>query len=318
MTQIASTSLDSSIKEETQILHPLAELSHNSKWQLKKRKIKATTLYICCLAAMLVSVSILGLLLAKIFISGMGWLNWQFLENVPSRFAEKAGIKPALWGTIWLLGLTSIISIPLGVGAAVYIEEIMRPSRLKNFIELNIANLTSVPSIIFGILGLAIFVRYMNFGKSLLSGALTLSILVLPIIMIATREALQAVPVSLRQAALAVGATRWQTTRDQILPQALPNILTGIILSISRAIGETAPLIMVGALSFIAFTPEGPMDEFTALPMQIFNWASRPQLTFHELSAAAIIVLLILLLGANAVAIVVRNHYQRKNLCNRL
>ena len=293
-------------------------LSDRHDPMLRKRKLKSQIAMSVCLACTVIAGLSLAILLSKVFLSGWDWLSWEFLQNPPSRFAHRAGIAPAMWGSVWLLGLTTVIAVPLGVGAAVYLHEFMPRSRFKQFVDLNVANLTSVPSIIFGILGLAIFVRYLDMGRSLLAGASTLAMLVLPIIIVATREALAAVPNELRQAALAVGATKWQTTRDHVLPAALPNILTGIILSLSRAIGETAPLIIVGALSFVAFTPEGPFDEFTALPIQIFNWASRPQMDFHDLAAAGIIVLLTVLLSVNAIAILLRNHFQRKNLCNRL
>jgi phosphate transport system permease protein len=190
--------------------------------------------------------------------------------------------------------------------ASVYLEEYARPTRLTEFININIANLAGVPSIVYGMLGLAIFVRFFQLERSLLSGALTMSLLILPVIIIAAKEAIRAVPGSLRQAAFAVGATRWQVIRAHVLPSALPGILTGVILAISRAIGETAPLIMIGALTYVAFVPEGPMDEFTALPIQIFNWTSRPQEEFHELASAGIVVLLLVLLMMNALAVYIR------------
>jgi phosphate transport system permease protein len=204
--------------------------------------------------------------------------------------------------------LTAAIAIPIGVLAAVYLEEYAKPGRVSTFITINIANLAGVPSIVYGIIGLAIFVRFLGLDRSVLAGAMTMSLLILPVIIIASREAIKAVPSSLRQVAFALGATRWQVTRDHVLPQAMPGILTGVILALSRAIGETAPLIMIGALTYIAFVPEGPMDEFTALPIQIYNWTSRPQEAFHELASAGIIVLLLVLLIMNATAVWIRYH----------
>jgi len=199
------------------------------------------------------------------------------------------------------------------VAAAVYLEEYAKESVVNRFIEVNIANLAGVPSIVYGILGLVVFVHIFTLGRSVLAGALTMSLLVLPVIIIASREAIRAVPASIRHAAYALGATRWQTTRSHVLPSALPGILTGVILALSRAIGETAPLVMIGALTSVAFVPEGPMDAFTALPIQIYNWASRPQEEFHQLAAAGIVVLLIILLLMNAIAVYVRNRSERKH-----
>lgn len=244
---------------------------------------------------------------------GADWLSIKFLTSFPSRFPEEAGIKSALMGSIWLMVLTAIMSIPMGIGSAVYLEEYARKSILTKLIELNISNLAGVPSIVYGILGLALFVRGLNMERSLISGALTLTLLILPIIIISSREAIRAVPSSIRDASYALGATKWQTIRYHVLPAAIPGILTGNILALSRAIGEAAPLLMIGALTFIAFTPESIFDPFTALPIQIFNWASRPQAEFQYLAAAAILVLLALLLTMNAAAIIIRNKYQ-KNL----
>jgi phosphate transport system permease protein len=243
----------------------------------------------------------------------LGWIDWQFLTEFPSRFPEKAGIKSALWGTVWLISFTALISIPVGVAAAIYLEEYAATTRVSRFIEINIANLAGVPSIVYGILGLAIFVRWFALGRSVLAGSMTMSLLVLPVIIMASREAIRSVPSSIRHAAFALGATRWQTVRHHVLPSATPGILTGVILAMSRAIGETAPLIMIGALTYVAFVPEGPSDPFTALPIQIFNWVSRPQKEFHFLAAAGIVVLLIVLLAMNAAAIAIRQRSQRKS-----
>jgi phosphate transport system permease protein len=259
-----------------------------------------------------VAIFILGILLVRIVIDGVDGLDLHFLTNFQSRFPEKAGIKAGLVGSLWILGMTAAISIPLGVAAAIYLEEYAKPGRLNRFIEVNIANLAGVPSIVYGMLGLTIFVRWFSLERSLLAGAMTLSLLILPVIIIASREAVRAVPSSMREASFALGASRWQTVRHHVLPSAVPGIVTGVILAISRAIGETAPLILVGALAFVAFTPEGPMDEFTVLPVQIFNWASRPQAEFHQLAATAIIVLLIVLLSMNGVATWIRHTNQQE------
>ncbi len=258
-------------------------------------------------------VALLAVLLVRVGRQGLAWLDWEFLTSFPSRFPERAGVLSALAGTLWLIGLTALVSVPIGIAAAIYLEEFSRPGRLRSVIEVNIANLAGVPSIVYGLLGLAFFVRGLNLGRSVLAGALTMSLLILPTIIIAAREALKAVPQSLRQGAMALGATQWQAVRHHALPSALPGILTGIILSLSRAIGEAAPLIMIGALTYIAFTPDGPMDDFTALPIQIYNWASRPQKDFHGLAAGAIIVLLAVLLLMNAAAVAIRYRSQRKS-----
>lgn len=279
--------------------------------RLRRRRALGRAFELACGAMALLGGVVLVTLLIAVFRQGIGWLDWEFLTSFPSRFPERAGIKSALWGTLWVIGTTALISVPLGVGAAVYLEELARPTRLNGFIQINIANLAGVPSIVYGILGLAIFVRAAGLGRSVLAGALTLSLLILPVIIVATREALRAVPSSVRLAAFAVGATRWQTVRDHVLPASLPGIITGLILALSRAIGETAPLIMIGALTYVAFVPEGMLSGFTALPIQIFNWASRPQEEFHGLAAAGIIVLLVVLLSMNSVAAFIRHRLGR-------
>lgn len=258
------------------------------------------------------TISILATLLIDICASGISWVSLDFLNSFPSRFPARAGIKSALYGTVWLITFTTLISLPVGVGASLYLEEFARSNRLNKLIQLNIANLAGVPSIVYGMLGLVIFVRTFGFGRSVLSGALTLSLLILPVIIIASQEAIRAVPRSLRLAALALGATRWETTRDHVLPAAMPGIMTSLILALSRAVGETAPLIMIGALTYVAFIPNGPLDGFTALPIQIFNWTSRPQHDFHALAAAGIIVLLVVLFSMNFTAIVIRHRFQKR------
>ncbi|MBT5464213.1 MAG: phosphate ABC transporter permease PstA [Gammaproteobacteria bacterium] len=274
--------------------------------RLKKRHQVSAAFKLFCLSVTCLAVAILGILILEVTLLGLPWLNFDFLTRFPSRFPEKAGILAGLAGTLWLVTLTAAIAIPIGVLAAVYLEEYAKPGRVSTFITINIANLAGVPSIVYGIIGLAIFVRFFGLDRSVLAGAMTMSLLILPVIIIASREAIKAVPSSLRQVAFALGATRWQVTRDHVLPQAMPGILTGVILALSRAIGETAPLIMIGALTYIAFVPEGPMDEFTALPIQIYNWTSRPQEAFHELASAGIIVLLLVLLIMNATAVWIR------------
>ena len=286
--------------------------SGEQRRRLERRHRKGRFCRVLFLAATWVGVVLLALLLAEVARNGLGWLDIQFLTSFPSRFPERAGIQAALWGTIWLIGLTALISIPIGIGAAIYLEEYARRNWVNTVIEINISNLAGTPSIVYGILGLALFVRGMMLGRSLLAGALTMSLLILPVTIIASREALRAVPGSIRQASFALGATRWQTVWHHVLPAALPGILTSIILALSRAIGETAPLIMIGALTYVAFTPSGPMDAFTALPIQIFNWASRPQKEFYALAAAGIIVLLVVLLSLNAAAIGIRYRSQRE------
>ena len=264
------------------------------------------------IAALAVTLSVLILLLVDIFIDGVGRLNWTFLSHYPSRKPENAGILSALVGSAYLILLTGIIAFSVGVGAAVYLEEYAKNNWFNKLIEVNIANLAGVPSIIYGLLGLEVFTRMMHMDRSLLAGACTLALLVLPMIIIASREAMRTVPISIREASYAVGATRWETIKYHVLPLAFPGILTGTILALSRAIGEAAPLIAIGALTYVAFLPDGPLSPFSALPIQIFNWISRPQKGFAENAAAASIVLLVVLLLMNGVAIWLRNKYQKK------
>ncbi len=264
-----------------------------------------------CLSILL-GLSLVCTLLIQICYDGFPRLSWAFITNSPSRFADKAGIYCALLGSAYLMLLTIAISLPLGVGAAIYLEEYASRNFFTSVIELNIANLAGVPSIIYGLLGLQLFVRALSFDRSILSGALTLTILILPVVIIATREAIRAVPKSIREASIALGATKWQTVRHHVLPVALPGIMTGCILAFSRAIGETAPLVTIGALSYIAHAPDSIFSDFTALPIQIFNWVSRPQEAFHLNAAAAMVVLLGVLLILNSVAIWLRVRYQRR------
>jgi phosphate transport system permease protein len=242
----------------------------------------------------------------------LGWLDWQFLTSNSSRRPERAGIYTALIGTLWLMGITAPLTFIIGVSTAIYLEEYARDSKFSRIIQTNISNLAGVPSIVYGILGLTIFVRVLGLGQSILAGALTMTLLVLPIIIVASQEAIRAVPGSLRNASYALGANRWQTVVRVVLPSSLPGIMTGAILSLSRAIGETAPLIVVGAAAFIIRPPQGLLSQFTVMPIQIYTWASQPKAEFQNISAAAIIVLLVILLGMNAIAILLRNKYQRK------
>ncbi|MGQ0720348.1 MAG: phosphate ABC transporter permease PstA [Candidatus Eiseniibacteriota bacterium] len=283
-----------------------------SSLHLSRRRARAATFRLFCGAMTGLGVVLLVVLLARIAGEGLGSLDWQFLSSFPSRFPEKAGILSALVGTLWLVSLTALISVPVGVGAALYLEEFAGRSRFARILEVNLSNLAGVPSIIYGMLGLTLFVRALALERSILSGALTMSLLVLPVIVVSSREAIRVVPMSFRHAAYALGATQWKTVRDHVVPAALPGILTGVILALSRAIGETAPLVLIGAFAYVAFVPEGPMDDFTVLPIQIFTWASRPQEEFHQLAAAAIIVLLAVLLLMNATAVWIR-HRARKN-----
>ena len=242
---------------------------------------------------------------------GLGVIDAGFLRNFASRIPARAGIWPPLVGTVYLMGLVMAFSFPLGVGAAIYLEEFAPRNRFTSAIETNIANLAAVPSIIYGLLGLAIFYRGIGLGRSLLTGALTLTLLVLPIVIIASREALRAVPRSIRLGALALGATEWEAVYRQVLPVAMPGILTGTILGLSRAIGETAPLLVAGAAAFVAFTPDHLLDAYSALPIQIFDWVRRPQPDFQDLAAGAILVLLVVLISVNAVALLIRNRFER-------
>jgi phosphate transport system permease protein len=285
--------------------HTLARmLSRRRGMELGIKALAVTTLAI--------ALGSLALLLLDAIADGAGRLSWQFLTSFPSRKPEEAGILSALVGTVCLILLTAVFAFPIGVGAAIYLEEYAGKSWFSRVVEVNISNLAGVPSIIYGLLGLELFVRAMGFDRSLLSGALTMALLVLPIIIISSREALRTVPRSIREASFALGADRWQTIWHQVLPLALPGILTGSILAFSRAIGEAAPLITIGALTYVAFLPDGLFAPFTALPIQIFNWVSRPQAGFHANAAAAILVLLAVLLLMNALAVFLRQRYQKR------
>ncbi|NSW77126.1 MAG: phosphate ABC transporter permease PstA [Candidatus Atribacteria bacterium] len=279
---------------------------------LLKKKVKERIFFVLAAFALLVSLLTLFVLLIDTLHDGLPRFNWKFLTGYPSRKAEQAGILPALVGSIYITALTILFAIPIGVGTGIYLEEYAEKNRLSNTIEISISTLSGVPSILYGMLGLELFARALGFGRTVITGGLTLALLVLPIVIVTTRESIRAVPPSLREAAFALGATRWQVIKDHLLPVAFPGILTGVILTISRAIGEAAPLIMVGALTYIAFLPQGITSPFTALPIQIFNWVSRPQKAFQANAAAGIIVLLILTLALNSLAIFLRNRYQKR------
>jgi phosphate transport system permease protein len=254
----------------------------------------------------------LAILLIQILVQGVAWLDWDFLTSFSSRRPQAAGIKVAIVGTVWMMLIVAPLTMLIGVSTAIYLEEYARDNWFKKLVQMNIANLAGVPSIVYGLLGLTVFVRVFGFGNSILAGALTMTLLVLPIIIVASQEAIKSIPMSMRHASFALGANRWQTILKVILPSAMPGILTGSILSMSRAIGETAPLIVIGAVAYIAFMPDSVMSSFTVLPIQIYTWTGLPQAEFKNVAAAGIIVLLGLLLTMNAVAIILRNKYQKK------
>jgi len=287
-------------------------LSPNELQRLQRRKQRGRWFEFLALLAVLVGIVVLLILLIDVFLDGLPWLRPELFTQFPSRFPEKSGLRSALQGTLWLTVITAVLSFPIGVAAAIYLEEYARDNWFTRFIEINISNLAGVPSIIYGLLGLGLFVYGLNLGRSLLAGALTMTLLVLPTVIVSSREAIRAVPRSVRLAAFGLGATPWQTVRDHVLPYALPGILTGTILAMSRAIGETAPLITIGALTYIRFDLRGPLDLFTVLPIQIFNWISLPQKEFQQLAAAGIIVLLAVLLLLNATAIILRIRLQTR------
>lgn len=279
--------------------------------RLKKRAMIDKAFHTIVLLACAIAMLTLFILLFDVFRKGLPWLDMQFLTSFPSRIPERAGILSALSGTLWVTAITAALAFPIGIATAIFLEEYAPKNRLMAIIDINISNLAGVPSIVYGILGLAAFVRFMAFDRSILSGALTMTLLVLPVMIISAREAIRSVPNSLRLGFLAMGATKWQMIKHIVLPAALPSIFTGMILTVSRAIGETAPLILIGAMSFVPYTPTSPMDGFTVLPIQIYNWISRPQEDFAHLAAAAIIVLLVVLLSMNAISVFLRTKYEK-------
>ena len=263
------------------------------------------------LLAILIGIAGLAALLIDVLIDGLGFLNWKFLTTYASRKPLESGILAPMAGTVWVVGLTAIFTIPIGIGTAIYLEEFANKNRLTRLIELNISNLAGVPSVIYGLLGLAVFVQFLfNGSRNLTAGALTMTLLILPIVIIASQEAIKAVPSSYRDAAYAMGATRWQVVKTVVMPQAVPGMMSGIILALSRAVGESAPILIISSLVWVTFVPTSPDSKFTVLPLQIFTWVSQPQEDFRSIAAAGIIVLLLILLGMNAVAIWIRNKYQ--------
>ena len=295
----------------TEVPSPAVDLSASYS---PGRRIRDGAFRLLISGSVVLALATLVVLLADLLIEGWPRLSWDLVTSFPSARPDRAGIQSAIWGSIWVVGLTATISLPLGIGAAIYLEEFANGQRWYNrFIELNIQNLAAVPSIVWGILGLAFVARGpLGLGFTVLTAAIVLSLLVLPTVVIATREALRAVPTSVRQASLALGATQWQTIWRQVLPSAVPGIATGSILSTSRALGESAPLLLLGALTFVTFNPEGLDSSYTVLPLQIFRFISEARPEFRPLAAAASVVLLVMLLGMNAVAIYLRNHFEKK------
>ena len=290
-----------------------AAVAERMRWRptVAGRRRSGRLFLLLCYAATAVGILALVVLLADTLIKGAPGLSWQFLTSYPSRFAERSGLLAALVGTFYVAVIVVAVAFPIGIATAVWLEEYVSPGPLRRILETNIGNLAGVPSIIYGMLGLAVFVRALSLQRSLLAGGLTIAILVLPIVIINAQEALRAVPSGLRHASFALGATRWETIRHHVLPAALPGILTGTILALSRAIGEAAPIILISSIAFIAFLPDSLLDSFTILPIQIFIWVSKPQAAFHAIAASAIIVLLVMLLTMNAVAIVLRDRARR-------
>ena len=276
------------------------------------RKVRDAFFYGLFLSSILVGIGALIVLLTDVFIDGFRFLDLGFLRNFPSRHADQSGIRAGLVGSLWVISLTAAFTIPIGVAAAIYLEEFASDNWFKRIIQLNIANLAGVPSIIYGLLGFAVFVTAFGLGRVVLAGALTLTLLVLPIVIIASQEAIKAVPDSFRAGGFALGATRWQVVKTIVLPQAIPGIMSGIILAMSRAIGESAPMIAISALVFLTFSPAGPFDRFTVMPIQIFNWAAEPDHDIQDVAASGIIVLLVVLLTMNAGAIYIRNKFQKR------
>lgn len=263
-------------------------------------------------AATLFALLVLGVLFYRIISQGVGYLTPEFFQNFGSRVPEKAGIKAALIGSIWLMCVVAPVSIILGVGTAIYLEEYATKNKLNDFIRMNISNLAGVPSVVFGLLGLTIFVRALALGNSVLAAGFTMSLLILPVIIVGAQEAIRAVPQDVREASYGMGATKWQTIINIVLPSAIPGILTGAILALSRAVGETAPLVVIGIPVIVHFLPDNLLSQFTALPMQIYDWAKRPQEAFQYVASAGILVLMIFLLIMNSIAIFIRNKFSKR------
>ena len=287
--------------------------------KLVRRRRNALVFRAVCMSAILLSLLMLAALLYSVLAEALQWFNLDgssivtLLTDIPSSKAVASGLWPAIVGTMWVMGICIVVSFTVGVATAIYLEEYAGGRRIDELIQVNIQNLAAVPSIVYGILGLAIFVAVFAMGKSVLTAGLTLALLIMPVVIVSAEEAIRAVPSTVREGGYALGATRWQVVWRLVLPQAMPGILTGIILAVSRAMGEAAPLVIMGALSFVPFAPTSPLDRFTVLPIQIYVWISKPQEEFHQLAAAGIVVLLIMLLGLNAAAILLRNHLQGKH-----
>lgn len=280
--------------------------------KMSSRKIVNTIFKGLFLFATILALLTLAVLFYRILSQGIGYLSTDFFTNFASRFPEKAGIKAALIGSIWLMAVVAPVSMFLGIGSAIYLEEYAKKNKINDFIRVNISNLAGVPSVVFGLLGLTIFVRALALGNSVLAAGFTMSLLILPVIIVASQEAIRAVPSEVRAASYGMGATKWQTITRVVLPSAIPGILTGSILALSRAIGETAPLVVIGVPVIIQFLPSGVLDTFTALPMQIYDWAKRPQADFQNVASAGIIVLMSVLLLMNSVAVLIRNKFQKR------
>lgn len=279
-----------------------------------RRHLTGRLLLSAAIIAVSISLLSLAVLLVDAFSDGLTYLDWGFITSYPSRFPALAGILPALVGTVWVVGLTALFAFPIGVFAAIYLEEYATKNRLTELIQLNIANLAGVPSIVYGLLGLGLFVEALALGRVVLAGALTMTLLILPVIIITSREAIRSVPREYREGAFALGASKWQVTSRVVLPEAFPGILTGTILSLSRAIGEAAPMIAIAALAYVRFVPTSPLDRFTVIPIQIYNWINMPKTEFRDLAASGIIVLLVVLLAMNSIAILIRNKYQKRGV----
>ena len=278
------------------------------------RTIRDNFFYILFVFCTMIGIIGLAILLVDVFLDGYGWLSLDFLTNYASRFPDQSGILAPLMGTLWVVGLTAIMVIPVGLGTAIYLEEFAADNIFNRLLNLNISNLAGVPSVIYGLLGLAIFVQLMLDGqRAIIAGSLTMTLLVLPIVIIASQEAIRAVPSGYRDAAFAMGATRWQVVKTVVIPQAMPSVMSGIILALSRAVGESAPILVISALIFLTYVPTSPLDRFTVLPLQIFSWASQPQHEFRSIAPAGIIVLLIVLLSMNSIAIYIRSRTQSRS-----
>ena len=278
------------------------------KTRLRRNQIGKGLFFLATLFALF----ILVVLITRMIFQGAGYFDWDFFNNFSSRFPEKAGVKAALAGSVYMMLVVIPTSLIIGVATAIYLEEYARSNRWNDFIRANISNLAGVPSVVFGLLGLTIFVRLFGFGKSILAAGLTMSLLILPVIIVAAQEAIRAVPKEMREASYAMGATKWQTIMHVVLPASVPGILTGSILAFSRAIGETAPLVVIGIPVIVHFLPNGLLSEFTALPLQIYDWAKRPQEEFQNVAASGILVLMIVLILMNSIAVFIRNKFQKR------